>query len=654
MLETPLISRYRPTKAVINALRSENKRLLSFIQRLESATSPEKLWRALHSGKDRASITLQQGNATSPGYGDAEDIADTREELSDKAGESGLAQSVSQQPIFDTSSYISVDESGDLNSFGPSSAWQTIPSTLSSSQSAATTNAENALVANAALSRQLESRLATLGDLDGVPMDLATHLLELHWNRQHHTFLLTYRPAIIRDLLNGGEFGSKFLLNSIFACASKFSTKPELRETFGNSEEVGFRFFQRCDELIVQENLLLRPSLATIVGLLLLGSTYVARGVTTKGWLLTGYALRMVYDLGLHIDRKTPDDKAIEEEVRKRIFWGAFVCDKLQSLYLGRPFAIKLRDAHVSLEFKDIMEENELWTPYEDSSEHIWKRGRPQYPTYSVSCFQRLCLLSKIMTRIIDEFYVVGATVESAQSSLRSIDDLLQEWEENLPDGLRIDSPSHTSSRVSHAPNVLCLHIIHHALRILLHRPLVADTHLRLASPPETSWKQCSEAAEKITQIVARYRQLYTLRGAPYLVSYGLYVACTIHARNIGVNTNEIMNECRFTLEQSLHWLEELAVPNPAVEKTVLIIKKLMSTRGVTRNLTHENPEIPAEEERQHNEGDRVGDIVSDTLGADAGTGLSMEPYFFDDWNESFSDDLLYGFLEQDSFDDWR
>ena len=81
----------------------------------------------------------------------------------------------------------------------------------------------------------------------------------------------------------------------------------------------------------------------------MLGSTYVARGVTTKGWLLTGYALRMVYDLGLHIDRKTPDDKAIEEEVRKRIFWGAFVCDKLQSLYLGRPFAIKLRDAHVSL-----------------------------------------------------------------------------------------------------------------------------------------------------------------------------------------------------------------------------------------------------------------------------------------------------------------
>jgi hypothetical protein len=117
-----------------------------------------------------------------------------------------------------------------------------------------------------------------------------------------------------------------------------------------------------------QENLLFYPSLPTIVGLLLLGSTNVAQGEATKGWLLTGYALRMVYDLGLHIDRKATVDDVIEEEIRKRIFWGAFICDKLQSLYLGRPFAIKLRDAHVSLELNDIMEENEPWVPYDGST----------------------------------------------------------------------------------------------------------------------------------------------------------------------------------------------------------------------------------------------------------------------------------------------
>lgn len=34
---------------------------------------------------------------------------------------------------------------------------------------------------------------------DGVPPDLAVHLLALHWNRQHFAFLITYRPRESRD-----------------------------------------------------------------------------------------------------------------------------------------------------------------------------------------------------------------------------------------------------------------------------------------------------------------------------------------------------------------------------------------------------------------------------------------------------------------------
>ncbi|KAJ5679598.1 hypothetical protein N7462_007842 [Penicillium macrosclerotiorum] len=506
-------------------------------------------------------------------------------------------------------------------------------------------NIQNTLVANAALTRQSEYRMASLADLDGVPIDLANHLLDLHWNRQHHTFLLTYRPEITRGILENGEFGSKFLLNSIFACASKFSTRPEVRES-------GPRFFRRCEEIMSTENLLLHPSLPTIVGLLLLGSTFVARGVTTKGWLLTGYALRMVYDLGLHIDRKGAENDIIESEVRKRIFWGAFVCDKLQSLYLGRPFAIKLRDAHVSLELNDIMEEHELWTPYDDQKAES-AGDTMRFPTYSVSCFQRLCLLSKIMTRIIDEFYVVGATVLSAQSSLRSIDDLLRQWEINLPEGLRLGPERDASPTFRHAPNVLCLHIIHNALIILLHRPLVADGHLRSASPPAVSWKRCSEAAERITLIVSSYRCLYTLRGAPYLISYGLYVACTIHVRNNGATTNEIASENKSILERSVRWLEELAVPNPAVSRTVCIIRKLMEARGVRLEPEAEPIGIISGEETSCiTESNRENEFNCD--GVVAGMNSWNDPQFLvNEWDESFSDDLLYGFMDQQvPFDD--
>ncbi|KAJ5082760.1 hypothetical protein N7532_011803 [Penicillium argentinense] len=617
-----MISLSRPTKAVVNALQSENRKINALVQRLKDATTPEELWQTFHSGEDEdgAKSVQPRGARTPPTSSYSHNASPNEEKVNNRPEETEFVQLVSDQTTFDASSYVSVDESGNFNSFGPSSAWQMITDTPKTIQSAANFNTKNTLVANAALTRQLEYQLATLGELDGVPIDLATHLLDLH---------------------------------CIFACASKFSTRPELREKFGDSKTAGSHFFRQCDELISQENLLLQPSLSTIVGLLLLGSTHVARGVTTKGWLLTGYALRMVYDLGLHIDRKGVENDAVGEEARKRIFWGAFICDKLQSLYLGRPFAIKLRDAHVSLELNDIIEENELWTPYKDPTMGTAENGsdyQPRFPTYSVSCFQHLCLLSKIMTRIIDEFYVVGATVASAQSSLRSIDDLLRQWEGNLPDGLRIDPENRKMRIASQAPNVLCLHVIYNALIILLHCPLVADGHLRSASPPVVSWRRCSEAAERITQIVALYRQLYTLRGAPYLVSYGLYVACTIHVRNAGANTHTVASEHGNKLERSVRWLEELAVPNPAVEKTISIIRKLMSVRGVSLTACTISSGDTAHEEQFDTE-ESYGSH-SESVNSDLGPSLWEDKGFFiNAWDESFSDDVLYGFMEQQSFD---
>ena len=59
----------------------------------------------------------------------------------------------------------------------------------------------------------------------------------------------------------------------------------------------------------------------------------------------------MIMNLGLHLDtdsyatskKHTPE----EVEIRRRLFWGAFVSEKLQSLYLGRPFLIHKSDTHV-------------------------------------------------------------------------------------------------------------------------------------------------------------------------------------------------------------------------------------------------------------------------------------------------------------------
>lgn len=542
--------------------------------RLKRASSQERL-RILDSiSVVDDQVRLSQGPSTGDTAEKGKSRVDRINATNDEYGDHSSDEELDVRP------FLSVDEGGRVDSFGPSSALQGPSQPIFSAELPVTEHVRNQLIASAILQRQREHELRQLNDIDGVPVDLAMHLLDLHWNRQHHTFLLTYRPAIMRDLIDGGPYCSKFMINAIFACASKYSQRVEVRDDPLDPKSAGRRFFLRCDQLLAEDALLSSSSIPTLVGLLLLGSTYNARGETSKGWLYTGYALRMVYDLGLHLDCKETVHNAEEIEIRRRVFWGAFICDKLQSLYLGRPVAINLRDAHVSRNFMDTIEEKELWTPYVDpkfpSDASIpWK----QIPIHSVTTFQQFCLLSRIMTKIINRFYVVGATAANARASLQSIDDALTAWNENLPTDLKFEpwKDNAVFTQRCPAPNLMILHAIYHSLIILLHRPFISDGHLRSAAPPASSWRRCSTAARHITSIVLSYQSAYSLRGAPYLVSYAIYVACTIHVRNAAASEESQGGEHSSMLAASLRCLDELTLPNGGVSRPADIIRKLIA-----------------------------------------------------------------------------
>ncbi|KAI1612428.1 fungal-specific transcription factor domain-containing protein [Exophiala viscosa] len=489
----------------------------------------------------------------------------------------------------DIGPFLSMDEAGKPSSFGPSSALHYYPANGSSSshstRSLARDHIRNALIAEAALQRQNERQLALCPNIHGVPTELALHLLELHWSRQHHTLLLTYRPAITRDLLQGGPNCSRFLLYALCACASKFSSRIEIRDDPGDVSTAGRAFFRRCDELLAEDTLLIHPTVPTVIGLLLLGSSYNAKGETSKGWLYTGYALRMIYDLGLHLDPKETVDSPEQVEIRRRVFWGAFVSDKLQSLYLGRPAAINLRDSHVSRDFLDTLEEQELHVPYIDPK--YPNPPNPQFatptPAYSVSTFQQLCLLSRIMAKIINTFYVVGASPRNGQARLQIVDKALQAWRTQLPPKLEFESQQIGSTLASYPPpNLMNVHALYHSLVVLLHRPFVSDGHLRSTATPALSWGRCTCAARSITNIAMAWKDAYSLRGAPYLLSYAIYVACTIHVRNSAAEaTGSQSKEHTGLLAASLTCLEQLCLANPGVSKPMNIIRRLMEASKV-------------------------------------------------------------------------
>ncbi|PVH83883.1 hypothetical protein DL98DRAFT_547184 [Cadophora sp. DSE1049] len=380
------------------------------------------------------------------------------------------------------------------------------------------------LMGEAAHQRQLETINYKSGklDFDGVNPELGMHLLTLHWNRQHHSHLITYRPAFMRDMAGGGPYFSKLLLNAIYFGSCKFSPREEVKE-------LHVQFRQRVRELLGVA--LDKSDITTIQAMLVMTNSLFALGdERSAAWIYAGIAFRMLIDLGTHLDNQNPKITEEDLEIRRRVFWGAFVVDKIQSLYQGRPVSIQEVDVRTPILFQDQYEELEHWQPFAYSETQRY----PGSPAYSVSTFTELCKLSVIMNSILNIVYGVKSTKmapELLAGDLERMHDELESWKTGLPEHLAFD-PSIPEQAVP-PPHVLSLHSMYNVLLILLHRPFVSEGHLHSTSRsiPADSFVVCAQAATRIVHLLRVYERTFSIRHAPYLIAYATYVSATIHVR---------------------------------------------------------------------------------------------------------------------------
>lgn len=417
-------------------------------------------------------------------------------------------------------------------------------------------------------------------DFDGVDPELGMHLLSLHWNRQHHSFLITYRPAFMRDMATEGPYFSKLLLNAIYFGASKFSNRPEVRQDPTDARTAGWTFRRRVKELL--GSALDRSEITTIQALLVMTSSLFALGdERSAAWLYAGTAFRMIIDLGMHVDatmlpnmrRLSPEDL----EIRRRVFWGAFVVDKIQSLYQGRPVSLQHCDTRVSLSFLDHYEELEPWQPFAYSDTQSYSGS----PAYSVSTFVQLCKLSLMLNEILNKVYSERSSNRSPHdliASLNTLDGQLKDWHNALPDHLRFNTHA---TRVVPPPHVLSLLALYNLQVILLHRPFVSEGHLHTADPSValSSFTTCTAAAFSITQLLQAYDNTFSIQRAPYLISYATYVAATIFVRVAA--QREGASRAHASLQNCLDVFEKNQETNWAVRRAHNVILHLMNRMGV-------------------------------------------------------------------------
>lgn len=123
---------------------------------------------------------------------------------------------------------------------------------------------------------------------------------------------------------------------------------------------------------------------------------------------------------------------------------------------------------------------------------------------------------------------------------------------------------------------------MYYVLIILLHRPFVADGHLCTMSRSVSvnSFMECASAASSIVSLLRTYDRAFSVRRAPYLISYATYVASTILVR-IAAKRGHTSGE-HSSLETCLAVFRENQETNWAVRRANLVVRNVMKRLGVS------------------------------------------------------------------------
>jgi hypothetical protein len=367
---------------------------------------------------------------------------------------------------------------------------------------------------------------------------LEEHLIKLYFCWEDPSIHLVHEDIFHRERkkckesgIGTNKFYSEVLVNAMCAVGASLTSRQciELPESL-----VEF-FSSRARALLDVE--LDSPTLSTIQSLGILSGVESIRTLDARGWLYSGMAVRLATDLGLQLDTQAYVDAGIldveEAMLRRVVFWGAFIHERMWSLYLGRPVSLNEQSItappYVSSNY-----EQKYWQPYVDEYEDF---AFPPLPDPIEELHKHNAALCAKMTRVRETLYSdsvrspLGAQqLHDFASNMRS--ELLQ-WHSDLPETLLVDLSSVSSFYV---PHVLQLHMQYHCVMILVNRPFFSTNIATLPnvalSDPLVGRPACTESAKSIAKLLQIYRRLYSFRRINIQAVHLVFTASLIHVLN--------------------------------------------------------------------------------------------------------------------------
>ncbi|GFF91717.1 hypothetical protein IFM61392_09414 [Aspergillus lentulus] len=367
-----------------------------------------------------------------------------------------------------------------------------------------------------------ESDQANLADHYGseeeIPADVEEHLLDLYFTWQDPSFHVVDRHIYeeAKEKWKNMEktpFYSEALRNAMCALGSAFESRYHPTVITFPKTLVEF-FADRAKSILETE--LDSPCVATIQAMVILSSHEVGNGKDARGWLYSGSALRLAFDLALHLDMSSYVSagmiSAADADLRRTVFWTAYIVDHQLGFHLGRPFRTSMEDVTVEKPRQKAGSRGHCgWIPGEPSSSASYNSGLLDIKD---AISQQLVSLCELMAPC---GYILYGTSSISKEILQELNAKivaeLQKWKATLPPILQIDLDDVTSP---YPPHVLLLHMQYHQNIIYAHRPWISKSQIQPQPPRGPGYtharQMCIQSAIAISKILNMYESRYTLR----------------------------------------------------------------------------------------------------------------------------------------------
>ncbi|KAF2119711.1 fungal-specific transcription factor domain-containing protein [Lophiotrema nucula] len=339
-----------------------------------------------------------------------------------------------------------------------------------------------------------------------LPLETYDYLMETFWRCYNQVIHVLHRDAFNEDREAGRtQFYSGFLHVCVLAMGYRNADKT--RSDMQKISLPGMESTLHREAKYMLDHELERPGgIPSVVGLLLLGDLECGVGRDNLGWLYAGLAVRLAFDIGLHLDSRSSGLPEREVEIRQMTLWACVVYDKYWALFLGRPTSMKSADLEIY-----------------SLSKQFERLGtcRPAGPEKSMETqiYEALLDLMELAGKITENMDPRSQQPDSVIDRnqylrMAALDREFSNWYARLPESLRW-----TPANIATAPfSFFLLHQQYHSSLILLHRPfaMYEDSHPQgyEGSGPDDHFSAlsrtvCTKHAIRVARIFWQHRQRF-------------------------------------------------------------------------------------------------------------------------------------------------